>query len=304
MNKHIIILCLGLFFAHTLSYAQQSFQNVTSSMGINGQYGLGHGVGWGDIDNDGDPDLGLSNQEGDGFWFYQNNGNTFANITASGGLSGLGGNKIIIAEVTGDDYNDLLLRTRSGTQYLFESNGDGTFNNITSSAGIYSASIYNIADFDNDGYTDLLSVANDNFSILYNNGNATFQPAQIISPYESFWGVTTATAHLLMSLHQPAPAAITIPGPLHSLTTITTAGSIFSHPITTFILTPTPCCEIMVIIHLLKLRSHLGYPENSLVTISARAGPITILMVPWTFSLPGISTNTACSRIPIARAHF
>ncbi|MBE9485216.1 MAG: VCBS repeat-containing protein [Bacteroidetes bacterium] len=189
MKKHILILCLGLLLGHTLLYAQQSFQNVTTSMGIYGQSGLGHGVGWGDIDNDGDPDLGLSNQEGDGFWFYQNNGNTFANITASGGLSGLGGNKIIIAEVTGDDYNDLLLRTRSGTQYLFESNGDGTFNNITSSAGIYSASIYNIADFDNDGYTDLLSVANDNFSILYNNGNSTFQPAQIISPYESFWGV-------------------------------------------------------------------------------------------------------------------
>jgi len=189
MNKRTIILCLGLFLGHTLLYAQQSFQNVTSSMGISGQTGLGHAVGWGDIDNDGDPDLGLSNQEGDGFWFYLNEGNHFTNITASGGLSGLGGNKIIIAELTSDDYNDLLLRTRSGTQYLFESNGDGTFNNITSSAGIYSASIYNIADFDNDGYIDLLSVANDNFSILYNNGNATFQSAQVISPYESFWGV-------------------------------------------------------------------------------------------------------------------
>ncbi|NQT78363.1 MAG: VCBS repeat-containing protein [Bacteroidetes bacterium] len=188
MTKRILILYLA-FLPWTLSFAQQSFQNVTTSMGIYGQTGLGHGVGWGDIDNDGDPDLGLSNQEGDGFWFYLNEGNHFTNITASGGLSGLGGNKIIIAEVTGDDYNDLILRTRSGTQYLFESNGDGTFNNITASAGITSASVYNIADFDNDGYTDLLSVSNDNFSILYNNGNATFQPAQIISPYESFWGV-------------------------------------------------------------------------------------------------------------------
>ncbi len=189
MNKRILILCLGLFCGHAMLYAQQNFQNVTASMGISGQTGLGHAVGWGDIDNDGDPDLGLSNQEGDGFWFYLNEGNHFTNITASGGLSGLGGNKIIIAELTGDDYNDLILRTRSGTQFLFESNGDGTFNNITASAGITSASVYNIADFDNDGYTDLLSVSNDNFSILYNNGDATFQPAQIISPYESFWGV-------------------------------------------------------------------------------------------------------------------
>jgi hypothetical protein len=158
-------------------------------MGISGQTGLGHAVGWGDIDNDGDPELGVSNQEGNGFWFYLNEGTHFTNITTSGGLSGLGGNKIIIVEVTGDDYNDLILRTRSGTQYLFESNGDGTFNNITSVAGIGNASVYNIADFNNDGHLDLLSVANDNFSILYNNGNATFQAAQVISPYESFWGV-------------------------------------------------------------------------------------------------------------------
>lgn len=189
MNKWIVIFSLALMCNHFLLHAQQNFQNVTTSMGIYGQTGLGHGVGWGDIDNDGDPDLGLSNQEGDGFWFYLNEGDHFTNITSSAGLSGLGGNKIIIAEVTGDEFNDLILRTRSGTQYLFESNGNGTFNNITSAAGISSASVYNIADFDNDGYLDLLSVANDNFSILYNNGNATFQAAQVISPYESFFGV-------------------------------------------------------------------------------------------------------------------
>ncbi len=190
MKIQVLIITLALAFTHTILFAQQNFINVTSSMGIYGQTGLGHAVGWGDIDNDGDPDLGISNQEGDGFWFYKNNGSSFSNITSSGGLSGLGGNKIIIAEVTGDEFNDLILRTRSGTQYLFESNGDGTFNNITSSAGITSASVYNIADFNNDGYTDLLSVSNDNFSILYNNGDATFQAAQIISPYDSFWGVS------------------------------------------------------------------------------------------------------------------
>ena len=180
-----IILCT----TGSVLYAQQTFQNVTQSMGIYGQTGLGHAVGWGDIDNDGDPDLGFSNQDGSGFWFYMNNGNAFTEITNSGGLSGLSGNKIILAEVTGDDYNDLILRTRSGTQYLFESNGDGTFSNITASAGVGGAAIYNIADFNNDGLTDLLSVADDQFSILYNNGDATFQSPGVISPYNSFWGV-------------------------------------------------------------------------------------------------------------------
>lgn len=169
--------------------AQQTFQNVAPSLGITGMSGLGHAVGWGDIDNDGDPDLGISNQEGDGFWFFRNDIDQFVDITSSAGLSGLGGNKIIIAEVTGDEYNDLILRTRSSTQYLFESNGDGTFNDITASSGTGSAAIYNIADFDNDGFTDLLSVAGNDVSILYNNGDATFTDAEVIAPMPDFWGV-------------------------------------------------------------------------------------------------------------------
>ena len=170
-------------------HAQQTFVNVTSQMGIGGQSGLGHAVGWGDIDGDLDPDLGMSNQEGDGFWFYQNNLTGFGNITSSAGLSGLGGNKIIIAELTGDEFNDLLLRTRSGTQYLFESNGDGTFNNITSQAGIGNEAIYNIADFDNDGLTDLLDIHGNNISVVYNNGNKTFSSPQVIAPLPDFMGI-------------------------------------------------------------------------------------------------------------------
>jgi len=190
MKKSIHFLSVLLLILLTYpAFSQQGFQNVTSAMGIGGQTGLGHAVGWGDIDNDGDPDLGISNQEGDGFWFYRNDGDHFTNITASAGLSGLGANKIIIAEMTGDEFNDLVLRTRSGTQFLFESNGDGTFNDITASSGIASAAVYNIADFNNDGFTDLVSVAGDDVSILYNNGDATFSAADPIAPMSDFWGI-------------------------------------------------------------------------------------------------------------------
>lgn len=185
----LVILVIHLVLGSPAGFCQHTFLNVTASMGISGQTGLGHAVGWGDIDNDGDPDLAFSNQEGDGFWFYRNEGDHFAEITNPAGLGGLGGNKIIMAEVTGDEFNDLILRTRSSTQHLFESNGDGTFNDITATSGIGAASIYNVADFNNDGFTDLLSVANSSFSILYNNGTATFQPPQVISTYDSFWGV-------------------------------------------------------------------------------------------------------------------
>ena len=190
MNKYFLITAFFLLAVIQIVPAQQTFQNVTSAMGISGQTGLGHAVGWGDIDNDGDPDLGISNQEGDGFWFYRNDGDHFTNITASGGLGIIpGANKIIIAEVTGDEFNDLIVRTRSSTQYLFKSNGDGTFDNITAGSGIAAAAIYNIADFDNDGNLDLLSVANNSYSILYGHGDGTFEAPQVIVPYVSFWGV-------------------------------------------------------------------------------------------------------------------
>ncbi len=189
--KKILPLILTLLMATGASsgFGQQVFQNVTSPMGIGGQTGLGHAVAWGDIDNDGDPELGISNQEGDGFWFYRNDGDHFTDITTTAGLAGLGADKIIIAEVTGDEFNDLVLRTRSGTQFLFESNGDGTFTDITAGAGIGSAAIYNLADFNNDGFTDLVSVAGDDVSILYNNGDATFSNAVPISPMPDFMGI-------------------------------------------------------------------------------------------------------------------
>lgn len=37
--------------------AQQTFENVAPLLGITGMSGLGHSVGWGDIDNDGYTDL-------------------------------------------------------------------------------------------------------------------------------------------------------------------------------------------------------------------------------------------------------
>ena len=184
--KKLLLTIVYIAFISTL-ISQQSFQNIAVSMGISGQSGLGHAVGWGDIDNDGDPDLGFSNQDGSGFWFYRNDIDSFTDITVSAGLSGLSANKIIICELSGDDYNDLLIR--SSTQKLFKNNGDGTFTDISASSGVSNAAVYNIADFNNDGYLDLLSVKNNNYAILYNNGLAEFSDAEIIAPLPDFMGV-------------------------------------------------------------------------------------------------------------------
>lgn len=165
-----------------LANAQQHiFTNVTTQVGISGQTGLGHSVGWCDIDNDGDLDLAFSNQDGSGFWLYRNNGNDFTDITSSAGLSGQGANKILWAEVTNDTYTDLILNS-----YLFKNNGDGTFTNITGGSGI-SGSPYSAADFDKDGYNDLLRISPD-VAVLYNNGDNSFTASVIEGA--SYWAVT------------------------------------------------------------------------------------------------------------------
>ena len=150
-------------------------------MGISGQTGLGHSVGWCDIENDGDLDLAFSNQDGSGFWLYRNDNTTFVNITASAGLSGQGAYKILWAEVTNDPYTDLIL---NGT--LYENNGDGAFSNITGGSGV-SGYLYSAADFDKDGYNDLLRLSPD-VSVLLNDGDNTFTSSLIEN--NSYWVVT------------------------------------------------------------------------------------------------------------------
>jgi len=106
---------------------------------------------------------------------------TIANITLSAGLSGQGAYKILWAEVTNDNFSDLIL---NGT--LYENYGDGTFSNITGGSGV-SGYIYSAADFDKDGYNDLLRLS-PNVSVLFNDGDNTFTSSLIEN--DSYWVVT------------------------------------------------------------------------------------------------------------------
>jgi hypothetical protein len=63
--------------------------------------------------------------------------------------------------------------TTNGDSKLMQNNGDGTFTDVTAGSGVLAAAlgIENApADFDNDGYVDILS----NGDILFNNGDFTF----------------------------------------------------------------------------------------------------------------------------------
>ena len=151
---------------------QQVFTEVAASMGISGQTGLGHSVSWCDIDNDGDIDVAFSNQDGSGFWLYRNDGTQFTNITSSAGLGGIGASRILWAEVTGDEYSDLILDSGS-SQKLYGNNDGSSFTDLTSGSGLTGSPVC-IADYNNDGSADVLTLTGSGCSVLLNSGSGVF----------------------------------------------------------------------------------------------------------------------------------
>jgi hypothetical protein len=186
-----------------------TFMDVTDKAGVPGT-GYGLGCVWGDYNNDGFPDLFVT-QYGRNV-FYRNNGNgTFTDMTDKAGLASLETGALFHSGATFFDYDrdgfldlyvgayvtlgpnsrrycDLagVLSSCPPSAYLgsqnalYHNNGDGTFTNVTVSAKISQPNGKNLsvgaADYDNDGWPDLF-VANDGLeAYLYHNlGNGTFE---------------------------------------------------------------------------------------------------------------------------------
>ncbi len=179
-----------------------TFTDVTAQAGVPGT-GYGVGVTVGDFDNDGYPDIYVTN------WnsavLYHNNGNgTFTDVTAKAGVEnqhyGTGaaffdydhdgrldlfvGNylkydpKLKMPYYTADAFPSPLDYEGDASR-LFHNNGDGTFTDVTAKAGVGDPSGramgVTVGDFDHDGWPGIF-VANDSMeSFLYrNNHNGTF----------------------------------------------------------------------------------------------------------------------------------
>ena len=181
----VIVLISVILLTAAPASAQQYFANVTGAAGISGQTGLGHAVGWCDVDNDGDQDLAFSNQDGSDFWFYRNDGDgTFTNATVAVGLASASAGKILWAELTGDDHADLLLR--SGGCRLYRNDAGAYFTNITGGSGL-SGYPKGIADIDGDGLADVITESSDVLRWHSNLGDGVFAGAQTIGAAPSAW---------------------------------------------------------------------------------------------------------------------
>ena len=186
-----------------------TFEDVTKKAGV-GDKGYGMGVTIGDYNNDGFPDIFVSNYGPNAL--YRNNGNgTFTDVTKKAGVSG--GKFCSIGAVWLDYDNDGFLDLYVGNylyfdpdykyyyapdgfpgplaydaepDILYHNNGDGTFEEVTEKMGISDtdgrAMGVGAADYDKDGFADIY-VANDHtVNYLFNNqGGKKFTDKGIMS---------------------------------------------------------------------------------------------------------------------------
>jgi enediyne biosynthesis protein E4 len=183
-----------------------SFSDVTESAALanvgNGNYGMGVAVG--DYDNDGFPDLFVTNY-GKNILYHNNGNGTFTDVTAKAGVEG-GGWSVSAGFF---DYNNDGLLDLFVTRYmewdadhnkicggdwhtycppaafpattclLYRNRGDGTFEDVSEKSGITAkkgrALGVAFADYDGDGFTDIF-VSNDGMQqyLFHNNADGTF----------------------------------------------------------------------------------------------------------------------------------
>ena len=183
-----------------------SFTDVTQQAGLanagDGNYGMGVAVG--DYDNDGYPDLYVTNY-GKNVLYHNNGDGTFTDVTAKAKVAA-GGWSVSAGFFDFDNDGKLdLFVTRymewdtkhskscggnfhtycppeefpATTSILYHNNGDGTFTDVSAHSGIAAkkgrALGVSFADYDGDGFTDIY-VANDGMQqyLFHNNGNGTF----------------------------------------------------------------------------------------------------------------------------------
>jgi len=183
-----------------------SFTDVTQQAGLSnagdGNYGMGVAVG--DYDNDGYPDIFVTNY-GKNILYHNNGDGTFTDVTEKAGVAGGGWSASAgFFDYDNDGKLDLFV-TRymewdtkhnrdcggnyhtycppeefpSTTNILYHNNGDGTFTDVSQRSGIAAKKGRGLgvafADYDGDGLTDIF-VANDGMQqfLFHNNGNGTF----------------------------------------------------------------------------------------------------------------------------------
>jgi hypothetical protein len=185
-----------------------TFEDVTQAAGVQGR-GYGMGVAAGDYDNDGRPDLYVTNF-GENILYHNNGDGTFTDVTRKAGVAGGGWSTgACFVDFDRDGRLDLIVTryldwTFDANPYcgdrrpgyrtychpdqfppvaaiLYKNNGDGTFTDVSARAGFARAAGKGlgvcITDVDRDGWPDIV-IANDSFpqQLFRNRRDGSFEP--------------------------------------------------------------------------------------------------------------------------------
>ncbi len=178
------------------------FTEITNQCGLNSNYG-GMGCTFGDIDDDGDLDLYVTNWYGENK-LYKNllkeEGRLyFRDITHEAKVQGESyskSNGVVFADIDNDADLDLFVANRKSSNKIYINNGDGIFEDKTREllkADLYKTNGVLIADFDGDGYKDIY-LSNVGENTFYKNENGRF--AVVSSAYGTdISGYSTGSAY-------------------------------------------------------------------------------------------------------------
>jgi hypothetical protein len=148
-----------------------TFTDVSQKSGVGIPEAKGMGVVTADFNNDGWPDIAISNDTWPNFLFINQHDGTFKDVSFISGIAASADGKyeagmgIDAADVDGDGWMDIYITHLDfELDRLYHNNHDGTFDDVTYQCGIGNSAIFLsgvaavFADYDNDGWPDIMQV--------------------------------------------------------------------------------------------------------------------------------------------------
>lgn len=137
-----------------------TFTDVTEQAGLlKGPLPPSQSAVWADIDNDGNLDLFIANENEPSQLFLNNGDGTFRDISHQAGIDRTGTSKGVVSiDYDNDGFADIYVSNFNGPDFLYHNNGNRTFTEVSKEAGVegpwwsFGAWFF---DYDNDGRPDL-----------------------------------------------------------------------------------------------------------------------------------------------------